>query len=90
MSATFGINSGSDSLVETAKGLGSCNISLTSDVPPLLMVIVDEELQVNVGSSMGTQPMTSCSLLMGHVSTALMAVHMSHMDLVSRPRGRCS
>jgi len=45
---------------------------------------------VNVSSSMGTQPTTPCSLLMGHVSTALMAVHMSHMDLVSRPRGRCS
>ena len=44
MSATFSINSGSDSLVEIAKGLGSCDISLASDVPPLLMVIVDEEL----------------------------------------------
>ena len=80
MSATFGIDSSSDSFVGTAKGLGSCDISLASDVPSSLMAIVDDELQVNVGSSMGTWPMTSRSLLMGHVSMALVMACMSHMD----------
>ena len=59
MRAAFGIDSGSDSFVGTAKGLGSCDIS------------VDEDHQVNVGLSVGTRPTTSCSLLMGHVSRAL-------------------
>ena len=78
--AAFGIDSGSDSFMGTVKGLCSCDISLTSDAPSLLIAIVDDELQVNVGSSMGTWPMTSRSLLMGHVSMALVMACMSHMD----------
>jgi hypothetical protein len=80
VSAAFGIDSGSDSFVGTAKGLGSCDISLASDAPSSLTAIVDEGLQVNAGSSMGTRPTTSRSLLMGHVSTALVTARMSHMD----------
>jgi len=80
VSAAFGIDSGSDSFVGTAKGLGSCDISLASDAPSSLTTIVDEELQVNAGSSVGTRPTTSRSLLMGHVSTALVTARMSHMD----------
>ena len=81
MSAAFGIDSGSDSFVGTAKGLGSCDISLASDAPSSLTAIVDEGLQVNAGSSVGTRPTTSRSLLMGHVSTALVTARMSHMDV---------
>ena len=81
MSAAFGIDSSSDSFMGIAKGLGSCDISLASDAPSSLIAIVDNELQVNAGSSVGIWPMTSCSLLMGHVSMALVMACMSHMDM---------
>jgi len=41
--------------VQVMKGLESCNVSVMSDVPSSLTVMVDEEPHMNAGLSVGTQ-----------------------------------
>jgi hypothetical protein len=54
-SAAFGVEGGPASFVLTTKGLESCDVSVASDAPSSSTAMVDEEPQVNAGSSVGTR-----------------------------------
>jgi len=49
--------------VQVMKGLESCDVSVASDVPSSLMVMVDGEPHMNAGSSVGTQLFSTRTML---------------------------
>ena len=52
--ATFGVDGAFSTFVSEAKGFESCDASVESDALSSSTTNVDEELQVNAGSSVGT------------------------------------
>ena len=52
--ATFGVDGAFSTFVGEAKGFESCEVSVESDALSSSTAIVDDELQVNAGSSVGT------------------------------------